>query len=193
MRASAKTSIAALGLTLAVTLTGSLAAQQRGPLPGRQDSGPVIQSTGMSFKVDNPTFDVPEGFVFKAVFELNAGGSDTVRVNQQLGTLARFHNLHVRNGIPGDRVKTAAVVHGDGWTALLNDSAFVARYGGKGNPSKQLVQELLQNGTQLVLCGQTAGSRGIRREELLPGVKVAISAMTALNVLQAQGFQFNPW
>jgi intracellular sulfur oxidation DsrE/DsrF family protein len=51
----------------------------------------------------------------------------------------------------------------------------------------------VQHGAQLVLCGQTAGSRGVRRDELIPGVKVAISAMTALNVLQADGYRFNPW
>lgn len=185
-------SIAALGLAFAVTAPASLSAQNA-PLPGRQATGPVIQSEGMSFKVDNPTFDVPAGHIFKSVWIISAGGGDTARVNQQLVTIARFYNAHVRNGYTEDRLKAAAVVHGDGWAALLNDSAFVARFGGKGNPSKQLVQELLQHGTQLVLCGQTAGSRGIRREELLPGVKVAASAMTAFNVLQSQGYQYNPW
>jgi intracellular sulfur oxidation DsrE/DsrF family protein len=76
---------------------------------------------------------------------------------------------------------------------LLTDAAFAARFGGKPNPSRKLVEELLQHGAQLVLCGQTAGARGIRREELLPGVQVAISAMTALNVLHTQGYVYNPW
>ncbi|MBL0169689.1 MAG: DsrE family protein [Gemmatimonadaceae bacterium] len=162
-------------------------------IPGQQPSGPVIQSTGMSIKVDNPTFVVPEGHVFKAVFLIDAGGSDSVRVNAQLTTVARFYNLHARHGYSEDRIRTAAVVHGSGWQALLTDSAFAARFGGALNPSRRLVEELVQHGAQLVLCGQTAGSRGIRREELIPGVKVAISAMTAINVLQADGYQFNPW
>jgi hypothetical protein len=77
--------------------------------------------------------------------------------------------------------------------SLLSDSAYGQRYGGRPNPSKRLVEELLANNVQLVLCGQTAGFRGVRREELLPGVQLGISAMTALNVFQAQGYQFNPW
>lgn len=161
--------------------------------PGQQASGPVIQSTGMSFKVENPTFPVPANLVLKAVYEINAGGGDSVAVNAQLTTVARFYNLNVRNGIPENQVKTAAVFHGAGWPALLTDSAFAARYNGAKNPSKKLVEELLQHGAILVLCGQTAGSRGIERSELLPGVQVAISAMTALNVLQADGYKFNPW
>ncbi|MEP6833007.1 MAG: DsrE family protein [Gemmatimonas sp.] len=191
MRTSTNSVLAALGLTFAVTVAGSLSAQT--PLPGRQATGPVIQSEGQSFKVDNPTFDVPANHVFKAVWIVSVGGGDTTKLNQQLVTIARFYNVHVRNGYPENRLQAAAVFHGDGWPAVLNDSAFAARFGGKGNPSKQLMLELMAHGAQLVLCGQTAGSRGIHREELLPGIKVATSAMTAFNVLQVQGFQYNPW
>jgi intracellular sulfur oxidation DsrE/DsrF family protein len=177
--------------TCAVLFPASAQAQRAPNVPGMQPSGPVINSTGFSIKVENPTFAIPAGHVFKAVWEINQG--DTVSVNQQLTTIARFLNVHARHDIPTARVQTAAVVHGAGWIALLSDSAYAARYGGKSNPSKALVQELLANGTQLVLCGQTAGARGIKQEELLPGVQLAISAMTALNVFQTQGFQFNPW
>ncbi len=162
-------------------------------LPGQARSGPVIASAGASFVVDNPTFAVPAGHVFKLLFEVNAGGGDSTTVNAQLTTMARFYNLHVRNGVPKERLQAAAVVHGMGWTALLTDAAFAARFGGARNPSRALTQELLAAGAQLVLCGQTAGSRGIRRDELLPGVQVATAAMTALSVLEADGYRLIPW
>lgn len=181
-------------LVPALTLfTAATLGAQAPAVPGQQMSGPVIQSTGMSIKVDDPTFTVPAGHVFKAVFEINAGGGDSVKVNEQLVTMARFYNLHVRNGVPEDRLRGAAVFHGNGWPALLTDAAFAARFGGKSNPTRRLSEELLQHGAQLVLCGQTAGNRGIRRDELLPGVQVATSAMTALEVLQADGFRLIPW
>lgn len=170
-----------------------VARAQATPLPGQQMSGPVIQSTGMSFKVDDPTFTIPAGHTFKALFIINAGGGDSVKVNEQLITMARYFNLHARNGIANDRVLGAAVFHANGWPALLNDSAFAARFGGKPNPTRQLVEELVQHGAQLILCGQTAGNRGIRREELLPGVKVALSAMSAVEYLQSVGYQLVPW
>lgn len=184
---------AATFLSLVAMGTLAVDAMAQSSIPGQQQSGPVIQSTGMSIKVDNPTFVVPANHVFKALWEITVGGGDSVKVNEQLTVIARFYNVHVRHGYPEDRVKTAAVFHGTGWTALLTDSAFAARYGGKPNPSKRLVEELIQHGAELVLCGQTAGARGIKREELLPGVQVSISAMTAFNVLQSQGFLYNPW
>jgi intracellular sulfur oxidation DsrE/DsrF family protein len=182
-----------MAVTMCVAGTATMLSAQTASAPGQQASGPVIQSAGMSFKVDDPTFAVPAGHVFKAVFEINAGGGDTVKVNEQLVTMARFYNLHVRNGYPEDRLRAAAVFHGSGWTALLTDAAFAARFGGKPNPTRRLTEELLQHGAQLVLCGQTAGNRGVRRDELLPGVKVATSAMTALEVLQSDGYRFIPW
>jgi intracellular sulfur oxidation DsrE/DsrF family protein len=183
------TPLAALAL-LAAAAPASLGAQRLQNAPGMTPSGPIIQTAGQSVEVLDPTFKAPDGHVFKAVYVIDR--ADTAGVNQQLTTIARFLNLHVRNGIPRERLHAAAVVHGTGWMSLLSDSAFGARYG-KANPSKRLVEELLANGVQLVFCGQTAAVRGVKREELLPGVQLAVSAMTALNVFQAQGYQYNPW
>ncbi len=172
-------------------LPTAAAAQQ--PPAGMQPSGPRIQSGGPTFGVDNPSFVAPADHVFRAVFEINQGDSDGTQMNPQLNTVARFLNIHARHGVPDDRVHAAAVIHGGGWTALMSDEAYGARFDGKTNPTRALVEELLANGVQLVLCGQTAGARGVRQEELLPGVQIGLSAMTALNVFQAQGYQFNPW
>lgn len=176
---------------VAVSVVYPLEAQQAPAIPGATPSGPVIQSAGQSVKVENATFAIPEGHVFRAVFVIDR--ADTGAVNQQLTTIARYLNLHARHGIAPEQVHAAAVVHGSGWASLLSDSAYGARFGGRTNPSRRLVEELLANRTQLVLCGQTAGFRGVKREELLPGVQLAISAMSALNVFQAQGYRHNPW
>lgn len=133
-------------LVVGATATIVVPAAHAQPLPGQQASGPVIQSTGMSYKVENPTFRVPANNVQKVVYEIAAGGGDSVKVNEQLTTVARFYNLSVRNGLSESQIKTAAVFHGAGWTALLTDSAFAARYNGAKNPSKKLVEELLQHG-----------------------------------------------
>lgn len=184
------TSAVALSLVAAVAVPSTLAAQ-RGAIPGMTPNGPVITSTGQSVTVPDADFPIPAGHVFRNVYVIDK--ADTNSVNQQLTTIARFLNLHARNGIPRDRLFAAAVVHGTGWWSLLSDSAYGARFGGKANPSKRLVEELLANNVQLVLCGQTAGFRGVKKQELLPGVQLAISAMTALNVFQSQGYQWIPW
>ena len=47
-----------------------------------------------------------------------------------------------------------------------------------------MIQQLIEAGVEVVLCGQTQVHRGLRRDQLAPGVKVALSAMTALVSLQ---------
>jgi hypothetical protein len=108
---------------------------QSAPARAQPTTGPVITSAGMALEMPNPTFTVPDDHQIKAVFLVNAGGGDTVRVNTQLTTLARFYNLHALNGIAPSRVTTAAVIFGGGVPAVLTDSAFAARFGGSPIPA----------------------------------------------------------
>jgi intracellular sulfur oxidation DsrE/DsrF family protein len=174
-----------------VTLATSSAAAQAAPGANITPTGPVINSAGMSALVETPMFVAPAGHDYRVVWEINQG-SDSAQ-SAQLGTIARFYNLHARHGVALNKLHAAAVVHGTGWVSLLNDEAFARRYPGKTNPSKELVQELLGAGAQIAVCGQTAAFRGVRQEELLPGVKIAVSAMTALSVFYAQGYHLQPW
>jgi intracellular sulfur oxidation DsrE/DsrF family protein len=61
------------------------------------------------------------------------------------------------------------------------------------NPNAELIRELTAAGVPVVLCGQTAASRGIPTDGLIDGVQVALSAMTAFLVLQEDGYRVNPW
>jgi len=94
--------------------------------------------------------------------------------------------------VPRERVKAAVVVHGPAGWELVDHQAYEKRHG-VTNPNAELIAELQAAGVRIVLCGQTAASRGIPRSELLDGVETALSAMTAFLVLQDQGYRVNPW
>ena len=57
--------------------------------------------------VTDATFPIPPGHVFKVMWEINLQ-ADSSQVNQQIGTIARFYNLHARHGVPGGRSSTAS-------------------------------------------------------------------------------------
>jgi intracellular sulfur oxidation DsrE/DsrF family protein len=84
------------------------------------------------------------------------------------------------------------VVHGAAAWELLDDDGYRARHG-VDNPNAELIRELVRAGTKVILCGQSAASRGIPHDGLLSGVQVALSAMTAFAILQEEGFRVNPW
>ncbi|HCE21170.1 MAG TPA: hypothetical protein DF282_01490, partial [Hyphomonas sp.] len=46
---------------------------------------------------------------------------------------------------------------------------------------------------RIILCGQTAAYRDIEKSDLLPGVEIALSAMTAHAKLQQDGYSLNPF
>lgn len=171
--------------------------------------GPVILSGGAVFDVVSPTFTTPLNHDYRVVFEIvngvateeAAGGAGTAAgnppaarraPNQQLNTVARFLNMQVRAGVPRERIQLAAVIHGSAGKDMLDDATYRERYG-TDNPSGPLIRELLSAGVRVVLCGQTAAGRDIPTNRLIPGVQVALSAMTAMTVLQSNGYTFNPW
>ena len=71
---------------------------------------------------------------------------------------------------------------------MLSSAAYKTRFGVE-NPNEPLLAALRSKGVRIILCGQTAAHKGFGRQELAPGVEVAISAMTALVVLQSDGYQ----
>jgi intracellular sulfur oxidation DsrE/DsrF family protein len=175
-----------LGFVFLSLVSTPVAAQQRA------STGPVIMSGGPVYAVPDADFPTPMDTELKAVFELRAAAEDPSRMNQNIGTMARYLNLHARAGVPRENLRVAGVVHGGASLALLKDE-YYREANGVDNPNKELIAEILASGGQLILCGQTAGARGITKDQLLPGVQLALSAMTALTVLQQQGYQVILW
>lgn len=154
-------------------------------------AGPVIESAGAVFAVetDAPT---PVDRDYKLAFEVAAPASASDRLNAGLNSVARFLNMHAQAGVPVDRLSAAVVVHGAASFELLGDQAYRARFG-VDNPNGDLLRELLAAGHSVILCGQSAASRGVPTEHLIPGVEVSLSAMTAFLLLQDDGYRVNPW
>lgn len=155
-------------------------------------TGPVIESAGPTYAVPAPDFETPTDMTYRVAFEVAAAPPAPDALNPGLVTVARFLNMHARAGVPVERLRVAAVVHGPAGRALLDDGAY-REVEGVDNPNVALVRELEAAGVRVILCGQTAAARGLPRDRLLPGVEVALSAMTALAVLQERGYRPNPF
>lgn len=173
-------------LWIALLAPGTLAAQA-----GPTSTGPVIESAGPVFAVPHPDFETPPDMTYRVAFEIVEAPPTVDRPNPQLVTVARFLNMHGRAGVPLERLDVA-VVHGPAGRALLDDEAYRGLEG-VANPHVRLIRELADAGVRIILCGQTAAARRLRRDRLLPSVEMALSAMTAFVVLQEQGYHLNPF
>lgn len=173
-----------LGATAAaVVLVPAAALGQASPSPV---TGPVIDGYGPVYDIAAPDFATPTGPV-RAVFDVAEGAGEPGQVNRRIESLARFLNMHARAGVPAERIELALVVHGSAGVELLDDLGYRRRHG-VDNANLPLLRALMDQGVQVILCGQTQAARGLARDELADGVQVALSAMTALVALQDRGF-----
>ena len=153
-------------------------------------AGPVIKDYGKHVKVQQDmSFD--KNSVFKVAFDISEQAK-VGDVSRKIESLARFINMHVANGVPPSNIHLALVVHGKAGFDLLSGSLYQEQFQ-KKNANSALLRDLMKNQVVVYLCGQSAGYYDITNEMLEPGIKMALSAMTAHVVLQNQGYKLNPF
>ena len=101
--------------------------------------------------------------------------------------------MHVAAGVPARDVHIVLIFHGPSLNDLLNASAYAARNDGKANASADAVAALIGAGVEFVVCGQSAAGLGLKKTDLLPGVKLSLSAITAHALYQQRGYTLNPF
>lgn len=153
------------------------------------NDGPVIKGFGKTAPV--PSHTVSENDVFKVAFDV-ASAANTGEVNRKFDSLARFINMHVAAGVKKENLQLALVVHGKAPFDLLNNTAYQKKFE-TTNANVPLLNALLQNNVRVILCGQSAAAHEIDSSELVEGVEVQLSAMTAHALLQQDGYTVNPF
>jgi len=174
---------------LLVTVLCSMAFVSHGQ--DRFSTGPLIKDFGPTINNVVQTSPLRGDEHFKIAFDVaDAGATD--KPNRGFISAARFLNMHVKAGVPAENIELAIVVHGKAGQDLLKDAIYNEQHL-VDNPNTALLQALMEAGVQVAICAQSAGFFGIKNEDLLPGVEVALSAMTKHALLQQQGYTLNPF
>lgn len=168
-----------------------LAAAPLAAQPERFHRGPAIPDYGDVAAVEGAA-PIPEGSEFRVAFD-TAQGAEAGEVNRTLDSAARFINMHVEAGVPAENIHLAVVVHGRAAVDLTRPEFYAAAQDGAANANAALVDALRAHGVEFYVCGQSAAYYGIGARDLLPGVEMALSAMTAHALLQQQGYTLNPF
>jgi intracellular sulfur oxidation DsrE/DsrF family protein len=155
--------------------------------------GPVLAEFGAHAPVPGME-QLPADRQFAIAFDVSTPAAEGAP-NRGFDSAARFLNMHVAHGVPQENIRLVVVVHGKAALELLSNAAHAAnplsRQG--DNPSGKLVEALLAEDVRFILCGQSAAVYGIKPEDLIPGVEMSLSAMTAHALLQREGFTVNPF
>ncbi|MBW8294469.1 DsrE family protein [Sphingopyxis sp.] len=178
----------------AFLILASIAAVSAAPLTASEGSfkkGPVFTEFGPVAPVEG-ALTVPSTTAFKVAFDV-AAPADAGKLNRTIESAARFINMHVAAGIDEKNIDLAIVVHGGAALDLTTANFYSAKKDGAQNGNIEAIRQLQAHGVKLYLCGQSAAAHGIAKSDLLPGVEISLSAMTAHAVLQQQGYTLNPF
>lgn len=169
------------------TLLISLIAQTS-LLAQTKQTGPIIKDYGKVWTIENPDFKVDPTKEYKAVFDIMNSPESHESVNATIETAARFLNMHAQSGVPAENLKVALVVHNRASKDVITNEAYQKKYG-VDNPNQELIKALMDAGGQIIFCGQSSLSRDFPREDLIEGVQLSLSAMTALIQLQDEDYR----
>jgi len=168
-------------------------AAQSGIAQDRKWANPIIKDYGRI--LDLPDVDVrpdPE-MEYKILIEEVFKMDNPEQVNFSATNVARLINLHAVGGVKKENLKVAMVIHAQATNSVINNEAYKARYDGKDNPYIKLYEQLAESGVELIVCGQSLEMFGNKRADVIPQVKVATSALTAITTYQLKGYAYFKW
>jgi intracellular sulfur oxidation DsrE/DsrF family protein len=150
-------------------------------------TGPVFNNIGAVYSIDSLDFLPDTSQHLKAIFDVDKRQTDPSEINSIISSLHRYYNMHVRYGVPKDKIHLAVVLHGYSTKDALLPSVYKEKFN-VDNPNKNLIKSLSDIGVEVFICGQSMSYNGYSKEDLLPEVKVALSAMTVLTVYQMNNY-----
>ena len=182
-------------IALKVTLMSAAAALLASAVNAQDMSGfktgPVFQDFGPHAPVEGlEPFAADTEFAHS--FDVAKAAENSGR-NRGFESAARFINMHVANSVAEDNIRVAVVVHGSAVLDLLSAEGWAAHDKEGDNGSAAMVRAMLDHGVRFIVCGQSATAQGVSADQLIEGVEMDLSAMTAHAKLQQRGYTVNPF
>jgi intracellular sulfur oxidation DsrE/DsrF family protein len=141
--------------------------------------------------VNNPT-EIPDpNMNYKLLFELVINNKDTLvkEINHGITEICRIINLHIASGIPAKNITPVIVVHGSALYSFFTNENFKKKYK-VDNPNIAVVEELIKKtGAKFIACGQAMNFFEVQKEEMIPQIKVSLTAQTVLSNYGLKGYK----
>jgi intracellular sulfur oxidation DsrE/DsrF family protein len=152
-------------------------------------ANPVIPNHGSVVRLPNAAHQPREGT--KILIDVTRG-SEPAELNAAIEKVAKYLNIYAGGGAKPAKGQFALIFHGDATLAVLNDDAYSAKFKTNGNPNLDLLHQLHEQGVELFVCGQTLISKDAKPEEVAVFIDTAVSALTVVVNLQADGYAHVP-
>jgi intracellular sulfur oxidation DsrE/DsrF family protein len=168
-----------LGLMGVITMAGTACAADTAPLPV-PDFGKIVDMAGAQERPDPKLH-------YRVIFAITKAAASPDKPNPSLDRVARFVNLLAHYGVPKDHRTIFAIVSGAATTIVRKPTVE-----GQVTPDTKLIEELTAAGVQVAVCSQAAHGHDLTINDLLPTVRMDVSAITTIAGLQARGYAYLP-
>lgn len=135
------------------------------------DFGQIVDVAGAQMRPD------PKAH-YRMVFGVTKAAAKPGQPNPSLDRVARFVNLLDHYGVPKDRRTIGAIVYGPATNVVRQPTA-----GASAGPDVRLIEELVAAGVQVAVCSQAAHAHDLAPADLLPNVRMDVSAITTIATL----------
>jgi intracellular sulfur oxidation DsrE/DsrF family protein len=153
---------------------------------------PVIKDYGRAWPLPQAAVQPEKGREYKVLFNLTRAGDNPSEPLPGLEHAARTLNVFSSLGVPPKNLHIVMVFHGPAASAAMNNAVYRAHFK-VDNPNIDLIHQLTHAGVEAYLCGQALHEMNYDEKDILPGVKLATSAMVALVTYQNNGYALMPF
>jgi intracellular sulfur oxidation DsrE/DsrF family protein len=139
--------------------------------------------------IENSAMPYDPSLEYKIVLDLYGRIKDSTQIHSTITEIGRTYNLHIANGVPADKIKIVAVIHGGISLVGGTDAAYQEKYG-IDNPNMIAIKALEEVGVKFYMCGQSMSFWNVPAASITPEVKIAISAKTTFVMLDQMGYSY---
>jgi intracellular sulfur oxidation DsrE/DsrF family protein len=158
----------------------------------RNWQNPIIKGYGQILDLEKVDVKPDPNMEYKILIELVFDMDKPERTNFSATNVARLINLHAIGGVKKENLNVAVVIHAAATNTVINNEAYQKKYE-TDNPYLDLYKELSEAGVELIVCGQSLMMYRNDAKDVVPQVKIATSALTAVSTYQLKGFAYFKW
>jgi intracellular sulfur oxidation DsrE/DsrF family protein len=148
---------------------------------------PIVKEIGSVWEVPFATEKPDPEMKYNIVVDITDAAAKSDTINLYLEAAATLLNLHGVGGVPVKNLNMIVVLHKMATNSILTNEAYQKRFK-TDNPNLGMIAALKAAGVKFYTCGQTLFRARIPKENILPEVEIATSALTTLTTYQLKGY-----
>ena len=125
---------------------------------------------------------------YRIVFDLNTLGTGADGVNAGLKAVQALTKTYDFHGVSAGHRQFVMVLHAGATELALDDTAYTARHGGRGNPDALILSDLIAAGVEIFVSEESMSLRGLSKPQIMVGLRTGPTANLIFIDFESRGY-----